>query len=408
MTKIRFAHLADLHLGSWRERILTELNFKTFEKAIDKVIEEKVDFAVFAGDIFNSPMPPIEILNRTVQQLMRLKSANVPLYVIGGSHDYSTTGKSFITLLETAGVFTDVCKLKQTDKETYELKLTRDEKTGTMIGGVLGRKNSLEKRFFENLNVEKKEAPFKILMFHTGMGDFKPESMKNVNFPNSLKLLPKGFDYYAGGHIHEFMKTQVGNSLISYTGCLFPNNFYELKSQECSFNLLEFETETKKLDLKRIILKTYEKEVLKVDVTKLNPLQAKEKIISEIEKLELENKIFLLEISGVLEGKISDIGLGEIVSMSHNLGAIVVLKNTHKLTSSILEQDMDKQNLDTEELEEIVTSDLLENEENRDKLEPIFQELLNIDFSKREEERNIDYETRIIETFQQVLNITKD
>ena len=38
MTQYTFAHLADLHLGGYRESLLTNLNFKTFQKAIDKIL----------------------------------------------------------------------------------------------------------------------------------------------------------------------------------------------------------------------------------------------------------------------------------------------------------------------------------------------------------------------------------
>ena len=59
---VKFAHLSDCHLGGWRQEELQNLNFETFREIIEKVIKEKVDFILIAGDLFDSAYPPIEIL----------------------------------------------------------------------------------------------------------------------------------------------------------------------------------------------------------------------------------------------------------------------------------------------------------------------------------------------------------
>jgi exonuclease SbcD len=51
--------MGDCHLGSWRQPELQELNFKSFETAIERCIKEKVDFILMAGDLFDSAYPPI-------------------------------------------------------------------------------------------------------------------------------------------------------------------------------------------------------------------------------------------------------------------------------------------------------------------------------------------------------------
>ena len=43
---MKFAHLADCHIGSWREPELKELSIKSFEKAIDICIKEHVGFVL--------------------------------------------------------------------------------------------------------------------------------------------------------------------------------------------------------------------------------------------------------------------------------------------------------------------------------------------------------------------------
>ena len=52
---MKFAHLADTHLG-YRQFGLLEREkdfYEVFDKIIDKIIEEKVDFVIHSGDLFD-------------------------------------------------------------------------------------------------------------------------------------------------------------------------------------------------------------------------------------------------------------------------------------------------------------------------------------------------------------------
>jgi len=399
---IRFAHLADLHLGAWREKILTELNFQTFKQAIDKIINQQVDFVLFAGDIFNTPMPSLEIVEKVTKELMRLKHNEIPLYVIGGSHDYSPLGKSFIQLLETAGVFIDVAKWETIDKGQINLILTKDPKTKTILGGVLGKKKGLDKNIYSNLNaLEIPKDELSIFMFHCTLNDFKPDFMKTVDVEAKTTYLPKGFKYYAGGHIHTHMQGEYAGEILTYPGPLFPNNFRELKLETSSFNLCEYNKETKKINIERIFIQTYDKVHLKIESDKLNPLELQEKINKVVDNSEIEKKIVLLEISGIVEGKISDIKIQNVVSNCYSKGALQVLKNTYKLTSSLVDKSKiditGKNNIE----ETFLKQELFENQEQYN----ILKTLLSLDLSKQEEEKVSDYEKRLSETVEKVLKI---
>ena len=100
---MKFAHIADCHLGSWRQPELQQLNLESFKYAIETSIQEEVDFIVFSGDLFDSAYPPIEILKETFSQFRKLKEAKIKCYIIAGSHDYSVSGKTFLDVLEKAG-----------------------------------------------------------------------------------------------------------------------------------------------------------------------------------------------------------------------------------------------------------------------------------------------------------------
>ena len=60
---VKFAHMADVHLGSWKQQPMQDLNLQSFQQAIDTCIKEKVEFVLIAGDLFDSAYPPIDVLN---------------------------------------------------------------------------------------------------------------------------------------------------------------------------------------------------------------------------------------------------------------------------------------------------------------------------------------------------------
>ena len=86
---MKFAHLGDCHLGGWRQPELNELNFLSFQIAVDKCIKYNMDFVLIAGDLFDSAYPPIDTLKSTFREFRKLKDAGIPVFLIAGSHDYS-------------------------------------------------------------------------------------------------------------------------------------------------------------------------------------------------------------------------------------------------------------------------------------------------------------------------------
>src|SRR3989344_6076901 len=112
---MKFGHLADCHLGGWRFPELQQLNFESFKQALETCKKEKVDFILIAGDLFDSPYPPIEIIKDTFNEFRKLKESNIPVFFIAGSHDYSKSGKSFLDVLEKSGFGTNVLKYQEKD-----------------------------------------------------------------------------------------------------------------------------------------------------------------------------------------------------------------------------------------------------------------------------------------------------
>ena len=168
MTK--FAHLADVHLGGWKQKPMQDLNFQAFKAAVDKCIESKLDFILIAGDLFDSAYPPIEVLKDTFAEFRRISQAKIPCFIIAGSHDYSISGKTFLDVLEKAGFCKNVADFEQ--KEDY-LLLNPTVYKNVAIYGYPGKKSGLEIRDLKKIKLNEAPGFFKILMLHTTLDKAK-------------------------------------------------------------------------------------------------------------------------------------------------------------------------------------------------------------------------------------------
>ena len=306
---MKFAHLADCHIGSWRDPKLKDTSTLAFIKAIDKCIKEKVDFILIAGDLFNTSFPRLDNLKTVVTKFKQLKDLGIPVYIVPGSHDYSPSGKTILDVLEEAGLFVNVFK-GSVENNKLKLNFTVDKKTGAKITGMLGKRGALEKSYYEKLildNLENEDG-YKIFIFHSGIDELKPKEMENI-ISQPLSLLPKGFDYYAGGHVHIVDDKQIGGyGRIAYPGPLFPNSFAELeKLERGGFYIVE----DGKASWEPIHIYNIEK--LPIDCSHKAPEEIKNEILNYFKNKELNNTVVLIRLAGVLEsGKPSDIDFKEI------------------------------------------------------------------------------------------------
>ncbi|MBR9699668.1 exonuclease SbcCD subunit D [Candidatus Woesearchaeota archaeon] len=391
---MKYAHIADCHIGGWRDPQLSDLSIKAFELAIDKVIEEKVDFVLLAGDLFNTSLPAVDKLKEATRKLKQLKDNDIPVYMIAGSHDYSPSGKTMLDVLENAGLAVNVCKGEEKDGKLH-LKFTIDKKTGAKITGILGRMGSLDKNYFENLAREplEKETGYKIFLFHALLTELKPKNLDKVD-SHPLSLLPKNFNYYAGGHPHfvhnEDMK---GYGRVCYTGPLFPNSFSELEELgNGGFFIVEND------EVKRISIKLYDVERISIGCNHDTAEQAEEKLRKALDK-DLKSKIVTMRMSGTLEsGKPSDIDFRQLFTEAKAKGAFAILRNTSALTSKEFEE-IKVELSNPEEVEE----KLIEEYIDKDSVSLTKELLKTLDTQKQEGETVYVFEKRLKDEIDRIL-----
>ena len=341
---MKFAHLADCHIGAWRDPQLKVLMIDAFVSAITTCINKKIDFVLISGDLFNTALPSIDDLKMTVKHLRRLQDNHIPVYMIAGSHDYSPSGKTMIDVLEEVGLVTNIVK-GSVHEDKLRLQIFEDPKTKAKIAGMLGKRGQLEKTFYESLDTEHLEAEkgFKIFLFHSAIRELMPKEFALMDM-QELSSLPKGWNYYAGGHIHIIKEHNEKNyPHVVYPGPLFPASFSELEKLG---NGGFFIYDDGKIIREEITLKKIFH--IAVDANHRSPEEVEEEINETIAKKEFADTIVLLKIAGVLKtGKTTDIHFREIFHSIMQQGAYFIVKSTTKLLSSEFEEiHIDEKNLE--------------------------------------------------------------
>jgi len=215
---LKFIHTADLHLGSpfsgiaqMDEEIaamLSHASYIAYKRIIDTAIENKVDFIIISGDIYDSQNQRIIEQLKFHKGLERLDAAGISVYITCGNHDPSQTWSKEIQWPESVYFL-----------QSYEPEIKFFEKDGERLATIVGmsyRTNAIT----ENLTLRYPERggdwPFTIGSLHctlgtnTGHDPYSPCSLHD--------LIVKGYDYWALGHIHKPSVIQRSNPAIVYPG----------------------------------------------------------------------------------------------------------------------------------------------------------------------------------------------
>jgi DNA repair exonuclease SbcCD nuclease subunit len=279
----------------------------------------------------------MHVANEAVKKMKEVRDADIPIYVIYGSHDYSPNGTSIIDILESTGLIKKTVKGEDVDGK-LRLEVFTDPKTKAKIVGISGRKAGLEKNYFEILDREflEKQTGFKIFVFHSAISELKPEFLAQMeSIP--VSLLPKGFDYYASGHVHGRTISEFsGYERIVFPGALFAGYSRDLedsaKGEKRGFYLVSFDDRVE--DVRFMEVPVCKFEFFEYDVSDKNVLEAKKDLLDKLGKIGVENKVVIVKIRGELAGgKTSEISSSEIRDLLKENGALDVIINRYGLTS---------------------------------------------------------------------------
>jgi exonuclease SbcD len=337
--------------------------------------------------LFNTAVPGIDSLKVAVEQFKKLHDADIPLYFIAGSHDFSPSGKTMLDVLEHAGLGVNVAKGEELPDNRIKLHFTLD-KSGAKIVGLIGKKAGLESGYYRLLAREylENESGFKIFLFHSALAELKPKDLSEMD-ALAVSLLPAGFDYYAGGHVHVVDRASIGRyKNIVFPGPVFPNSFSELeKLKQGSFVLYSDG------NIQHVPLALHP--VVCISVSAEN--KSLSEVEAEIRKLpNVNNAIVTIRVSGTLKtGRPADLRWNDIFLDVYAKGAFVVLKNTNAFSSKELEVIMVKE-ANVEEVEDSLLQQHSAQFKEFD-VELAKKLMLVLSAEKAEGERVADFESRV-------------
>jgi DNA repair exonuclease SbcCD nuclease subunit len=236
---MRIAHVSDTHLGymQYHLRERKEDFFKAFERVIDRVIEEGVDLLVHSGDLFESYHPDVESLSFAISQFTRLKEAGIDVIAITGNHDRALRKGT-----------------EPPHKILYQLGLLKLldpfgelEVKGVYFAGLRYLpKRFLElfrEKYFSRFEERAERSGASVFILHQAVDPFISYAGYHPDAYEILaSQLPKGFTYYAAGHIHLFRKEELHGGLFSYAGSTEFRSSAEAESGRRGFNIFNVES----------------------------------------------------------------------------------------------------------------------------------------------------------------------
>ena len=199
MTDFRFLHAADIHLdsplkgltgyeGHIAERIRSAPR-AAFEQLIERAFDEKVDFLIIAGDLYDGTWRDYKTGLFFAEQMGMLNQAGIPVFLVYGNHDAESQLTRPLVLPDNVKVFSG------RRPETLQI-----ETLNVALHGQSFRQRDVT----DNL-VPAYPSPldgmFNIGVLHTGLGG----RGGHANYaPCTLQdLIDKGYDYWALGHVHQ-------------------------------------------------------------------------------------------------------------------------------------------------------------------------------------------------------------
>ena len=201
----RIIHTADLHLGMTFKSLgdkskLHRLDCQeTFSNIVDLCIKEKIDALLIAGDFFDTPNPPKNLVKYVDREFQRLDKENIPIFISTGNHDPYIPGSIWLE-----HKFPDNTIIFDTD--SLEPKTIN----GITVYGIAYKDDIT--RPLEGFNVEK-DNTFQIGLLHGSTLNINWEEQPEAGYRPISKedIENSGLDYIALGHFHDLMdlKTSI-------------------------------------------------------------------------------------------------------------------------------------------------------------------------------------------------------
>jgi DNA repair protein SbcD/Mre11 len=199
---VKFIHAADLHLGSpfkglrnslipddlWKQ--IYHSTFAAFTKLVDDSIALQVPFILLSGDIFDGHVINPQTNDFFHQQMIRLQSHHIEVFMLYGNHDYHSVTSIHQDWPANVHVFPNQITTKFLEVSGQKVAIT----------GFSYNQRWIQQDVVLDYPSRLAEADIQIGMLHGAV-----KQGHNDNYaPFTLdELISKNYDYWALGHIHK-------------------------------------------------------------------------------------------------------------------------------------------------------------------------------------------------------------
>jgi len=292
-----FVHVSDVHLGyaQYNLEVRRQDFANVFKEVVDKTLELNPDFMIIAGDLFHHARPSNVTLETAITNFRRLKEAGIPVLAVDGGHDAvpnMITG-TILNPLDSAGLI-------------YYLPRHEDACWRNENCYVYGVPNFRTRRrtdeqlplFLEKNKPSPDPSLFNIFVFHMAL-ELPSITPSYIEAEASPELIPEGFNYFAGGHVHKPSSGKFKSGLLVYSGCTETVNYDDAEIPKGFYHVEVSAKSAPKLN--RIKLETPRRfAILKHDYSNVLPAKITEMAVKLVKEADEEGVIIIPVLEGVL------------------------------------------------------------------------------------------------------------
>lgn len=290
----RVALLSDTHLGytQYNNPAREEDFFAAFEQGISNALDEGVEAVLHGGDFFQDSRPTPDTLGRTIDQLKRLREADIPFFTVVGNHE-GTNQMQWTDILSRLGL----C-----------IRLGREP---VVVGDTAyyGQDYVSPSRRFElHYDFEPSDAEYSVLVAH---GRFSQLTAGNWDLERLMAESEVKFDAILCGDDHKPAERHLEQTLVLYPGSTERTDAGQREPRRMCYVTTDRELadDPYTVTYEDVLLDTRPFRYLEIELT---DGQGFETVAETIREADLEDAVALIELRGegkpVIQSEVEELG----------------------------------------------------------------------------------------------------
>jgi len=293
---VKFLHTADWHLGIKQVKLganaekAREIRIETVKKLMDSAKENRVDFIIIAGDLFDNNDVDRGLIYVAANIIKR--ATPIPVYILPGNHDPLTRDSLYLDpswdSLDNAIILKnkEIIEIPELNVALYPCPVTQKQTREDLT---------------EWINATNEKISIGIAHGNLQIEGF----VEKPNFPiNPKRVEISGLDYLALGEWHSLFKYEEKNKVVRtvYSGTPETTKFGESDSGKAV--IVEIENHGPKPIIQEINVGIIKWEQWKKEISTIDDIRHIEKELTRIEQP--QHRVINLYFKGVIDQEVAD------------------------------------------------------------------------------------------------------